>query len=82
MEQASHAEKFDLELMADAVEPRMKKAIGSMIRHFLPNTPILQMGHTRPDMDGNCFVTRGFRDDVLRSVSRILNRDVIPPAAL
>jgi CheY-like chemotaxis protein len=82
VEQACHAEKFDMVLVADAVEPRMKKAIGLMIRHFLPNAPILQMGRTRPDLDGNCFVTGGSREDVLRSVSRILNRDDIPPAAL
>ena len=62
--------------------PRMKKAIGLMIRHFLPSAPILQIGRTRPDLDGNCFVTSGSREDVLRSVSRILNSDDIPPAAL
>ena len=76
------AEKFDMVLVADAVEPRMKKAIGLMIRHFLPNAPILQIGRTRPDLDGNCFVTSGSREDVLRSVFRILNSDDIPPAAL
>jgi CheY-like chemotaxis protein len=82
VEQACHADKFDMILVADVVEPRMKKAIGMMIRHFLPNAPILQMGRTRPDLDGDCFVTSGSREDVLRSVSRILNRDDIPPAAL
>lgn len=82
VEQACHADKFDMILVADAVEPRMKKAIGLMIRHFLPNAPILQMGRTRPDLEGDCFVTSGSREDVLRSVSRILNRDDIPPAAL
>ena len=82
VEQACHAEKFDMVLVADAVEPRMKKAIGLMIRHFLPNAPILQIGRTRPDLDGNCFVTSGSREDVLRSVFRILNSDDIPPAAL
>jgi hypothetical protein len=82
VEQACNAEKFDMVLVADALEPRMKKAIGLMIRHFLPNAPILQLGRTRPDLDGNCFVTSGSREDVLRSVSRILSRDEIPPAAL
>jgi hypothetical protein len=82
VEQACHAGKFDMVLVADAVEPRMKKAIGLMIRHFLPNAPILQIGRTRPDLDGNCFVTSGSREDVLRSVFRILNSDDIPPAAL
>ncbi len=82
VEQACHAQKFDMILVGDTVEPRTKKAIGLMIRHFLPNAPILQMGRTRPDLDGNSFVTSGSREDVLRSVSRILNRDDIPPAAL
>jgi hypothetical protein len=82
VEQACNAEKFDMVLVADALEPRTKKAIGLMIRHFLPNAPILQLGRTRPDLDGNCFVTGGSREDVLRSVSRILSRDEIPPAAL
>jgi CheY-like chemotaxis protein len=82
VEQACHADKFDIILMADVVEPKMKKAIGMMIRHFLPHAPILQMGRTRPDLEGDCFVTSGSREDVLRSVSRILNRDDIPPAAL
>jgi CheY-like chemotaxis protein len=82
VEQGCNAEKFDMVLVADGVEPRMKKAIGLMIRHFLPSTPILQLGRTRPDLDGNCYVTSGSREDVLRSVFRILNRDDIPPAAL
>jgi hypothetical protein len=81
VEQACHA-SFDMVLMADSVDPKMKKAIGKVIRHFLPETPILQMGRTRPDIGGNCFVTSDSRDEVLRSVSKILRRDEIPPAAL
>jgi CheY-like chemotaxis protein len=82
VEQACHAENFDMVLVADAVEPRMKKAIGLAVRHFLPEAPILQIGRTRPDMDGNCFVTGDSRDDILRSVMRILRRDEIRPAAI
>jgi CheY-like chemotaxis protein len=82
VEQACHAEGFDMVLIADSVDPKMKRAIGKMIRHFFPETPILQMGRTRPDIGGNCFVTSDSRDEVLRSVSRILRRDEIPPAAL
>jgi len=59
-----------------------KNAIGRMIRHFFPETPILQLGRTRPDIGGNCFVTTDSRDEVLRSVSKILRHDEIPPAAL
>jgi CheY-like chemotaxis protein len=82
VEQACHDGNFDMILVADALEPKMKKAIGLTIKHFFPNAPILQMGRTRPDIDGNCFVTSDSREDVLRSVSRILRRDEIPPAAL
>jgi len=82
VEQACHTERFDLVLLADTVEPKMKKAIGMMIRHFFPDTPILQMGRTRPDVDGNSFVTSDSREEVLRSVSKILRREDIPPAAL
>jgi CheY-like chemotaxis protein len=82
VEQACHAGDFDMILVADAVEPKMKKAIGLTIKHFFPNAPILQVGRTRPDIDGNCFVTSDSREDVLRSVSRILRDDEIPPAAL
>jgi len=82
VEQACHTEKFDLVLLADTVEPKMKKAIGMMIRHFFPDIPILQMGRTRPDIDGNAFVTSDSREEVLRSVSKILRREEIPPAAL
>jgi CheY-like chemotaxis protein len=81
VEQACHA-SFDMVLMTDSVDPKMKKAIGKVIRHFFPETPILQMGRTRPDIGGNCFVTSDSRDAVLRSVSKILRRDEIPPAAL
>jgi CheY-like chemotaxis protein len=82
VEQACHAESFDMVLVADAVEPRMKKAIGLAVRHFLPQAPILQIGRTRPDMEGDCFVTGDSREDVLRSVSQILRRDEIRPAAI
>jgi hypothetical protein len=82
VEQACNAENFDMVLVADAVEPRLRKAISLTIRHFFPNTPILQMGRTWPDIDGNCFVTSDSREDVLRAVSKILRRDEIPPAAL
>jgi CheY-like chemotaxis protein len=82
VEQACHAQHFDMVLMADAVEPKMKKAIGLAIRHFLPEAPILQIGRVRPDIDGNCFVTGESREDILSSVSRILRRDEIRPAAI
>jgi CheY-like chemotaxis protein len=82
VEQACHTGRFDLVLLSDTVDPKMKKAIGMMIRHFFPDTPILQMGRTRPDIDGNAFVTSDSREEVLRSVSKILRRDEIPPAAI
>lgn len=82
VEQACNAQSFDMVLVADAVEPKMKKAIGLAVRHFLPEAPILQIGRTRPDMDGNCFVTGDSREDILRSVMRILRRDEIRPAAI
>jgi CheY-like chemotaxis protein len=82
VEQACNAENFDMVLVADAMEPRMKKAIGLAVRHFLPEAPILQIGRTRPDMDGNCFVTGDSREDILRSVTKILSHDEIRPAAI
>jgi CheY-like chemotaxis protein len=82
VEQACHDQRFDMVLVADAVEPRMKKAIGLAIRHFLPEAPILQIGRIRPDLEGNSFVTGDSREEVLRSVSRILRHDEIRPAAI
>ena len=82
VEQACRSHHFDMVLVADAVEPRMKKAIGLAVRHFLPDAPILQIGRVRPDLDGNCFVTGESREDVLNSVSKILRRDEIRPAAI
>jgi CheY-like chemotaxis protein len=83
VEQACHSGSFDMILVGDAVEPRMKKAIGLTIRHYFPDTPILQIGRTRPDIDGTCFVTADSCEDVLRSVSKILRHgDDIRPAAL
>lgn len=82
VEHACRNENLDMILVADAVEPKMKKAIGLTIRHFFPYTPILQMGRTRPDMAGNCFVSGESREDVLRAVFRILRRDDIRPAAI
>lgn len=82
VEQACHAQEFDIVLVADAVEPKMKKAIGLTVRHFFPDAPILQMGRIRPDIDGDCFVTGDSREDLLQSVSKILRRDEIRPAAL
>jgi CheY-like chemotaxis protein len=82
VEQACNDQAFDIVLLADAVEPRMKKAIGLTVRHFLPEAPILQMGRIRPDIDGDCFVTGDSREDLLHSVSRILRRDEIRPAAV
>jgi CheY-like chemotaxis protein len=83
VDQACQGEIFDVVLIADSVEPRMKKAIGHAVRHHLPEAPILQMGRIRPDMEGNSFVTGDSREGVLQSVINILNRrDEIRPAAI
>ena len=84
VDQACHGQAFDIVLIADSVEPRMKKAIGLTVRHYLPEAPILQMGRIRPDIDGgNSFVTGDSREGVLKSVSKLLNgRDEIRPAAI
>jgi len=82
VEQACHTTNFDLVLVSDAVDQRMKKAIGMAVRHFLPDAPILQLGRIRPDIDGNSFVTGESREDMLQSVVKILRRDDIPPAAI
>ncbi len=83
VDQACNSQPFDVVLIADSVEPRMKKAIGHTVRHYLPEAPILQMGRIRPDMDGNSFVTGDSREGVLESVSKILmRRDEIRPAAI
>lgn len=82
VEQACNAGKFDMVLVADAVDPRMKKAIGMTVRHYFPEAPILQMGRTHPDIDGTCFVTGDSPEGILRSVTRILSRDDIRPAAI
>jgi CheY-like chemotaxis protein len=83
VDQACHSQPFDVVLIADTVEPRMKKAIGHTVRHYLPETPILQMGRIRPDMEGNSFVTGDSREGVLESVLKILKRrDDIRPAAI
>jgi DNA-binding response OmpR family regulator len=83
VDQACNSESFDIVLIADSVESRMKKAIGLTIRHYLPEAPILQMGRIRPDIDGNSFVTGDSREGVLRSVFKILKRrGEIRPAAI
>jgi CheY-like chemotaxis protein len=83
VDQACQAQIFDVVLIADSVEPRMKKAIGLAVQHHLPEAPILQMGRVRPDIDGNSFVTGDSREGVLQSVSKILlRRDEIRPAAI
>ena len=83
VDQACIGQAFDIVLIADSVEPRMKKAIGLAVRHYLPEAPILQMGRIRPDIDGNSFVTGDSREGVLQSVSKILKRrDEIRPAAI
>jgi CheY-like chemotaxis protein len=83
VDQACNSQAFDVVLIADSVEPRMKKAIGLTVRHYLPETPILQMGRVRPDIDGNSFVTGDSREGVLESVSMLLERrDDIRPAAI
>jgi CheY-like chemotaxis protein len=80
---ACQGQIFDVVLIADSVEPRMKKAIGHAVRHHLPEAPILQIGRIRPDIDGNSFVTGDSREGVLQSVSKILQcRDEIRPAAI
>lgn len=83
VDQACQNQPFDIVLVADSVEPKMKKAIGLTVRHYLPEAPILQMGRIRPDIDGNSFVTGDSREGVLQSVSRILKRrEDIRPAAI
>ena len=83
VDQTCQNQPFDIVLMSDSVEPKMKKAIGLTVRHYLPEAPILQMGRIRPDIDGNSFVTGDSREGVLESVFRILRRrDDIRPAAI
>lgn len=83
VESACDSGKLDMVLMADAVEPKMKKAIGLTVRERFPETPILQMGGANPDIDGNCFVTGDSQEEILRSVTKILrNDDDIRPAAI
>src|ERR1051326_3741546 len=74
VDQACHAQQFDIVLVADSVEPKMKKAIGLTVRHYLPDAPILQMGRIRPDIDGNCFVSADSQEGVVKSVMNILER--------
>jgi len=81
VEQACQSGSFDLILIADALEPKIKKAISLTVRHFFPEAPILQLGRTRPDIGGNAFVTGTSRDDVLAAIQKILRRDDIRPAA-
>jgi hypothetical protein len=79
---ACQGQVFDIVLIADSVEPRMKKAIGHAVHYHNPDAPILQIGRIRPDMEGNSFVTGDSREGVLQSVMNILNRrDEIRPAA-
>lgn len=82
VEQACNSGKFDIVLVADAVELRMKKAIGLAVRQYFPEAPILQMGSAHPDIEGTCFVTGDSQEDILRSVTKILRHDEIRPAAL
>lgn len=82
VEQACNSARFDLVLVADTLDPKMKKAVSLAIRHFFPDTPILQIGRTRPDIEGHSFVTGRACEDVLRSVKQILRRDEIRPAAI
>lgn len=82
VEQACNSGKFDIVLVADAVEPKMKKAIGITVRQHFPEAPILQMGNNNPDIDGTCFVTGDSQEDILRSVTKILSHDDIRPAAI
>jgi len=82
VEQACTSSRFDLILLTDTLDPKMKKAVGSAIRHFFPDTPILQMGRTRPDIEGHSFITGRSSEDVLRAVKQILRRDDIRPAAI
>ena len=82
VDQACQGQVFDIVLIADSVEPRMKKAIGHAVHYHNPDAPILQIGRIRPDMEGNSFVTGDSREGVLQSVMNILNRrDEIRPAA-
>jgi hypothetical protein len=83
VDQACQGQAFDIVLIADSVEPRMKKAIGHAVHYHNPDAPILQIGRIRPDMEGNSFVTGDSREGVLQSVMNILNRrDEIRPAAI
>lgn len=83
VDQACQGQVFDIVLIADSVEPRMKKAIGHAVHYHNPDAPILQIGRIRPDMEGNSFVTGDSREGVLQSVMNILNhRDEIRPAAI
>lgn len=82
VEQACDSGRFDMVLMGDGVDPRMKKAIGLTVRQHFPEAPILQMGRANPDINGTCFVIDDSPEDILRSVNKILSHDDIRPAAI
>src|SRR5260370_24630790 len=66
VEQACNTGNFDLILVADTFDPKMKQAVGATVRHFFPETPILQMRRAHPHIEEDNFVTGSSRYAVPR----------------
>jgi DNA-binding NtrC family response regulator len=73
VEEACHASHFDLALIGQDIEAKIKKALGFKIKELCAGTPILEMCRYSPEIEGSAFTVTDSPDELLAVVSSILS---------
>jgi hypothetical protein len=73
--------QFDLALIGDNFEPRIKKAIALLLKEHCPDVPILEIYKDTPVTEASEFVQEGSPDELVKAVRRMLGKVKSPVSA-
>jgi DNA-binding response OmpR family regulator len=74
VEAACAEAQFDLVLIGDAIEPKIKKAIVALLRDRRSAAPVLELYHGKPELEDVYSVDAVSPDDLIASVNRVLKQ--------
>ena len=74
VEEACREGNFDLAVVGQEIEAKIKKAIGIKMRELRPQAPILEMCRYSPEIEGSHFTVSDSPEELLTSIADVLNR--------
>ena len=75
VEQACKLQDFDLVLVGQTFEPRIKKAIALKIREHCRDVPIVEMCRYSPEIEGSIFTVSDSPEDLIQTIADTLGED-------